>query len=207
MMRVLLGVVGLTVWLAAGLGARAYWGGKAYLAELLGSEALADEAMAHALAQPEALVLGLNPWVLLLSLAVVVSASLVLVVLWPWDLLLRRLNVSRAGRTLAGIGLAAAATGAALSSVHPLLSLPSVPEGPRTVLNYACEAAGYGWVNGIAFVGAVVTGGVLAWLAGPVIREQPASGDDPAAPGASADATSDSGEADESAEPSAPEQA
>jgi hypothetical protein len=53
-----------------------------------------------------------------------------------------------------------------LWSVHPLLSLPSVPEGPRTVINYACEAAGYGWVNAIAYVGAIVAGGALAWLGG-----------------------------------------
>src|SRR5690606_1404178 len=164
MTRVAVVMLGLAAWLAAGLGARAYPGGKAYLAKLLGSEALADEAMARALAQPEALVLGMDPWTLLLSFAVTTSAALVLVVLWPWDVLLRRLKVSRARRALVGAGLAAAATGAALSSVHPLLSLPSVPEGPRTVLNYACEAAGYGWVNAIAYVGAIAAGGALAWL-------------------------------------------
>jgi len=167
MTRVAVVMLGLAAWLAAGLGARAYLGGKAYLAKLLGSEALADEAMARALAQPEALVLGMDPWTLLLSFAVTTSAALVLVVLWPWDVLLRRLKVSRARRALVGAGLAAAATGAALSSVHPLLSLPSVPEGPRTVLNYACEAAGYGWVNAIAYVGAIAAGGALAWLGGP----------------------------------------
>ena len=52
----------------------------------------------------------------------------------------------------------AAVAGAVLSSIHPLLAMPSVPEGPRTVLNYACEAAGYGWVNGIAHGGAIALG-------------------------------------------------
>ena len=90
--------------------------------------------------------------------------SLVLGVLLPWDLLLTRLRVSPRARMLAGAGAAAVATGVALRSVHPLLSLPSVPEGPRTVLNYACEAAGYGWVNVIAYLGAVVAGLAFAWL-------------------------------------------
>lgn len=206
MMRVAVGVVGLAAWLAVGLGARAYWGGKAYLAKLLGSQALADEAMTRMLEHPEALVLGLDPWTLLLSFAVVVSAGLVLGVLWPLDLLLRRLRVSRALRTVAGIGVAGGATGAALSSVHPLLSLPSVPEGPRTVLNYACEAAGYDWVNAIAFVGALATGGALAWLAGSPRRPPPARPADPTAKAASVAATGDSGGVDESAEPSAPGQ-
>ena len=47
--------------------------------------------------------------------------------------------------------------------MHPLLSLPSVPEGPRTALDYACEAAGYGWVNAIAYAGAIAAGIALAW--------------------------------------------
>lgn len=182
MIRVALSMLGLAVWLAAGLGARAYWGGKAYLAKLLGSEALADEAMRRALAEADALVLGMDPWTLLLAFAVAVSAALVLGVLWPADWVLRRLGVARAGRALAGAGLAAVATAVALSSVHPLLSLPSVPEGPRTALNYACEAAGYGWVNAIAYVGAVVTGGVVAWLAGSKGVEPQAAANDPAGP-------------------------
>ncbi|MCA9654473.1 MAG: hypothetical protein H6712_33060 [Myxococcales bacterium] len=165
MIRIALCIMGLATWLVLGLGLRAWIGGKAYLRALLGSEALADEALARAVDRSEAAVLlGMDPWSLLLSLSVLVAAALVLGVLLPWDLLLTRLRVSPRARMLAGAGAAAVATGVALRSVHPLLSLPSVPEGPRTVLNYACEAAGYGWVNVIAYLGAVVAGLAFAWL-------------------------------------------
>jgi hypothetical protein len=163
MTRAALAMLGLTAWLVVGLGSRAYLGGKAYLAKLTGSEAIADELMSKALDQPGALVLGMGPWTLLLTFGVAVSAALVLLVLWPCDRLLRRLGWARGRRVLVGAGLGAAVTGAALSSVHPLLSLPSVPEGPRTALNYACEAAGYGWVNAIVYGGALATGIALAW--------------------------------------------
>lgn len=163
MTRAALTMLALTAWLVVGLGSRAYLGGKAYLAKLTGSEAIADEIMTKALDQPEAHVLGMSPWTLLLTFAVAVSATLVLVVLWPCDLLLRRLGWARRRRVLVGAGLGAAVTGAVLSSVHPLLSLPSVPEGPRTALNYACEAAGYGWVNALAYGGAIAAGIALAW--------------------------------------------
>ncbi|MEX1368111.1 MAG: hypothetical protein AB1Z98_33590 [Nannocystaceae bacterium] len=160
-----IGILGLAAWLSAGLGLRAWLGGKAYLRALLGSEALADEAFARAAAMPEtSLLLGMDPWTLLLAFSVSVSAALVLVLLWPWDLLLSRLRVSVPLRMVAAAGVAAAATGMALWSVHPLLSRPDVPEGPRTVLNYACEAAGYGWVNAIAYVGAIATGLGFVWL-------------------------------------------
>jgi hypothetical protein len=163
MTRAAIAMLGLTTWLAVGLGSRAYLGGKAYLAKLTGSEASADEIMTRLLDSPEALVLGMGPWTLLLAFGVIVSATLVLLVLWPCDLLLRRLGWARRRRVLVGAGLGAVVTGVALWSVHPLLSLPSVPEGPRTALNYACEAAGYGWVNVIAYVGAIAAGVAIAW--------------------------------------------
>lgn len=182
LVRAVLTMAGLTAWLAVGLGSRAYFGGKAYLAELLGSATLADDALRHALEQPEALLLGMSPYTLLLSFSLVVSAALVLVVLSPCDWLLRRKGWARGRRALVGVTLAAAATGAALSSVHPLLSLPSVPEGPRTVLNYACEAAGYGWVNAIAYAGAIVTAVALAWLGGEGAAAHAIEPVEPAAP-------------------------
>ncbi|MCA9707457.1 MAG: hypothetical protein KDK70_16515 [Myxococcales bacterium] len=175
MTRAAVTMLGLTAWLAAMLGARAWWGGKAYLARILGSESLADEAWAEALARPETAVLGLDPWTLLLAVCLAVSAALVLVVLLPWDLLLRRIGVAWRVRVLAGGGLGAVAAGGVLVSIHPLLSRPSVPEGPRTVLNYACEAAGYGWVNAIAYLGAIGAGVALAWW-GRAVTPTPGAG-------------------------------
>lgn len=166
MIRVAACVVGLSTWLSVALGLRAWLGGQEYLRALLGSEALADEAMARVLsAMPEAtLLMGMDPWLLLLAFSVVVSAALVLVVLWPWDLLMRRMGLGLRGRAAGAVGVAAATTGVILSSIHPVLAMPSVPEGPRTVLNFACEAAGYGWVNAIAYIGALATGLAFAWL-------------------------------------------
>lgn len=160
-------LLALSVWLSTMLGLRAWLGGKAYLARILGSEARADEAFARVLAQPEAQLAGMDPWTLLVAFSVAVSAVLVLLVLLPWDWLLRRLGVGWSRRVLAGAALGAVAAGAVLSSIHPLLSRPSVPEGPRTVLNFACEAAGYGWVNAIAYIGAVGAGIALAWWGRP----------------------------------------
>ena len=168
MTRAAVVLLGLTAWLAGGLGARAYWGARAYLTHILGDASLAEQMLSRALAEPEAQVAGLGPWALLLSCCVVVSAALVLVVLAPVDAGMRRAGVMRSVRVVVGAGLGAAATAAVLLSIHPLLSRPTVPEGPRTVLNYACEAAGYGWVNAIAYLGAIVAGIVLAaWPARP----------------------------------------
>ena len=158
MIRVLVSIVGLTVWLTAGLGLRAWFGGKAYLAMWFGSEARADLIFERALEQPMAQLLGLDPLPLLAATAFSVSAVLVLLLLWPVDALLGRLKMGRPVRMLAGAGVAIAATGAVLLSIHPLLSMPEVPEGPRTLLNYACEGAGYAWVNAIAHLGGIATG-------------------------------------------------
>lgn len=161
MIRVAVTLLGLATWLAAMLAARAWLGGKAYLAQIYGSEALADEVFAKALAMPELQLAGMDPWILLAAFSVVMSAVFVGVVLVPWEWLLRRLGVGWRWRVAAGGVLGALAAGAVLWSIHPLLSRPDVPEGPRTVLNFACEAAGYGWVNAIAYLGAIGAGVVL----------------------------------------------
>jgi hypothetical protein len=46
-----------------------------------------------------------------------------------------------------------------LESIDPVLSLPDVPLGPRTVLNQAFELVGYGFVNVLAYATAI--GGAL----------------------------------------------
>ncbi len=164
MIRIAVTMLGLSAWLGLTLGLRAYFGGREYLAKILGSDALADEALTALLDRPEAQLLGMDPWTVLLAMGVMVSAGLVLVVLAPVDLLLRVRGTSTIVRAVVGAGLAIVATGVVLGSIHPLLSMPTVPEGPRTVINYACEAIGYGWVNTIAYVGAIGAGvGLMAW--------------------------------------------
>ncbi|MEM9457412.1 MAG: hypothetical protein AAGF11_24745 [Myxococcota bacterium] len=157
-------LLGLATWLATMLGVRAWLGGKAYLTHIYGSEAIADEVFAKALTVPELQLAGLDPWMLLAAFCVVVSAVFVVVVLVPWEWLLRRLGVDWRLRVVVGGVVGALAAGAVLWSIHPLLSLPDVPEGPRTVLNFACEAAGYGWVNAIVYLGAIAAGiVVMGW--------------------------------------------
>ncbi|MEM7159987.1 MAG: hypothetical protein AAF799_44525 [Myxococcota bacterium] len=158
MIRVLVAIVGLTAWLTTALGLRAWFGGKAYLAAWFGSEARADLLFERALEYPTADLLGLDPLPLLAVTAFSVSAVLVIVLLLPIDLLLRRLKVGVPVRMIVGALIGVGAAGAVLLSIHPLLSMPEVPEGPRTLLNYACEGAGYGWVNAIAHGGAILTG-------------------------------------------------
>ena len=176
MIRLPIAIFGLAAWLSVGLGVRAWLGAHDYLQRLLGSEVLADQAIEHAMKEADTSdLLGMDPFTLLLAFSVSVAAVLVLVVLWPADLLLTRLRVSLRGRLLAAGALGAAVAGAILSSIHPVLAMPSVPEGPRTVLNYACEAAGYGWVNGIAHGGAIATGLVLVWLGRHASTRAPAS--------------------------------
>ncbi len=157
MIRVLAAMLGLAAWLAVSLGLRAYHGGKAYAAQVLGSESLAEQAMTRMLQSGEAVLLGMDPWTLLGAASLVLSGVFVLGLLWPVELVLRRLRLAPGVRVALALGLAAGATAAVLLSIHPLLSMPQVPEGPRTVLNYACEAAGYGWINAIAYLGALVT--------------------------------------------------
>ncbi len=179
MIRVPVALLGLAAWLAGALGLRAWWGGKAYLTQVVGSEELAERLIERMIEQTQSVLLDMGPWTLLLAFSVAISAALVLLVLWPADLLMARLAPGRRGRVLVGIGLGAGATAAALLSVHPLLSMPSVPEGPRTVLNYACEAAGYGWINAIAYIGGIGTGAAFAWMGRPAAPKTDVSAAEP----------------------------
>ncbi|MCH9687773.1 MAG: hypothetical protein K0V04_40460 [Deltaproteobacteria bacterium] len=203
MIRVLMAMAGLTAWLVGMLSMRAWIGGKAYATRLLGSEALADQILDQALTQTQSVLLDMSPWSLLLALSVAVSAALVLGLLWPADAIMARLSLGRTGRLAVGVVVGAIATAAVLRSIHPLLSLPTVPEGPRTVLNYACEAAGYGWINAIAYIGGIGTGAAFGWMGRPrpakVVSGPSSSPTEPAAaddgPGSSGDeaATATSG--------------
>ncbi len=218
MTRAAITMLGLATWLTGALAGRAWFGGKAYLARLLGSEQLGDEAFATMLARPETQLAGMDPWTLLLATCVAMSAALVLVILMPWDLLLRRVGLARHWRALTAAGLGSSAAGAVLLSIHPLLSRPSVPEGPRTILNYACEAAGYDWVNAIVHLGAIAAGVAIAlWPAASkaesseaeppqaVAGDAPNSASDAASSdGASAGPDGPASEPDRSEEPAAP---
>lgn len=201
MTRVAVTLLGLTAWLAGALGLRAWLGAKTYVGYVVGPQVQADAMLAKALEQPELLLLGMDPWTLLLAASAVVSAALVLVVLTPVDLLLRRLRVDWRARVAVGAALGAVAAGSVLLSIHPLLSRPTVPEGPRTVLNFACEAAGYGWVNAIAYLGAIGAGvGLAAWGRRAQARAQPPA---PPAEPSSADHAEPGDSSDEGSPPPA----
>lgn len=162
MTRAAITMLALATWLTGALAGRAWFGGKAYFSQLFGNEQRGAEAFATLLARPETQLAGMDPWTLLLASCVAASAALVLVILMPWDLLLRRVGLARHWRALTAAGLGSLAAGTVLLSIHPLLSRPSVPEGPRTILNFACEAAGYDWVNAIVHLGAIAAGIVIA---------------------------------------------
>ena len=149
-------------WLVA-VALRLWMGGQHYLEQLLGSRGEAERLFAALRREGLELPgLGLDVRLLLPLVCLGLSVALVGLVLAPADALLRRRVPSQARRRVVGAVLAAAVAGLALSAVHPLLSLRSVPEGPRTLLNYACEAAGYGWVNAIVYVGAIAAGLAVA---------------------------------------------
>lgn len=171
MTRVALVGLGLALWLIAGLGLRVYFGGRAYLAQLLGPDAPADAMFSTLLATPHATVLGMNPWAMLVTVGVLAAAALMLL-LGPVEWAMRR-RMGPVPRVFVLTGVAAMATAVTLKSVHPILSRRSVPEGPRTALNYACEAAGYGWVNALAYGGAVLAAAALVWL---VVRREARAG-------------------------------
>lgn len=166
MIRVGIAIAGLASWLIASLGLRAWFGGKAYLLALFGSERFADALFESALAHSFSVGgVDMRPIPLLMTVSIAVSVVLVAVLLWPIDSLLRHVRAPRVLRTMVAAGIAIGLTAAGLLSVHPLLAQRSVPEGPRTILNFACEAAGYDWINGIAYVGAIATAVAFVWFA------------------------------------------
>jgi hypothetical protein len=149
--RFALAVLVVASWFSLAFGLRAYFGGRAYAARIVGSTELGN-TMFERFGEAATKALGISPLVLLalVSLAAaLVGASL----LWLTAVSTRKLP---RGRTAISVAVATAMTGGVLTSIHPLLSLPGVPEGPRTWINFACEAMGYGWVNFIAYAGAFV---------------------------------------------------
>ena len=74
---------------------------------------------------------------------------------------------ARLRRLALPVGVAALGTAGFLVSIHPILNLPRVPEGPRTLLNYAFEAAGYGLVNLLAYVGGFAAASFAAFAGAP----------------------------------------
>lgn len=197
--RVPLTIVGLATWLFAGLGVRVWLGGQHYLYKMLGSQTLADglfeSALSHSFSVGE---VSMRPVPLLATVALGGSIALT-VAMWPVDIGLRRLRVPWLARAVVAIGISVAGTASALLSIHPLLARRSVPEGPRTMLNYACEAAGYDWINGLVYSGVVAAAVALVWLgrmATPTASEADAAADPPTsdadAPGAEPSAPGES---------------
>lgn len=167
---------GFSLWLIVGYGSRLYFGSLAYLGKVLGAEAsqLAAQQLMTQTSRGFGLgVLGLatDLRALAVGLAVALSGVFVLLLLWPIEGIVRLVESRRAssepvllGRIVPSVLAAIGATAAILLSVHPLLNLRVVPEGPRMLLNYACEAAGYPWVNGIAYAGSLATALVFSGL-------------------------------------------
>lgn len=159
-----------------GVGLRLYFGGLAYLGQVLGAEAselAAQQVMTQSSRGFGLGVVGLatDLRALAIGLAVVLSGAFILLLLWLIEGVVRLLESRRKspepallGRIVPSVLAAIGATAAILLSVHPLLNLRAVPEGPRMLLNYACEAAGYPWVNGIAYAGAIATALVFSGL-------------------------------------------
>lgn len=167
---------GLCLWLVVSYGIRLYVGGSHYLEKLLGADAAAL-ARERVLARSEGFdLLALDNVAdlrLLMAAAVVaISGAFVLLILWPVEGLMRLIErrPALAGRVLvwprivANMCSAMLITAAILLSIHPLLNLRVVPEGPRMLLNFACEAAGYRWVSVLAYAGALGAAGVFCGL-------------------------------------------
>ncbi len=167
---------GLCLWLVLSYGIRLYVGGSHYLEKLLGADAAAL-ARERVLARSQGFdLLALDNVadlrLLMVAAVVALSGAFVLLILWPIEGLMRltERRSAMAGRLLvwprivANLGSAVLTTAAILLSIHPLLSLRVVPEGPRMLLNFACEAAGYMWVNVLAYAGALGAAGVFCGL-------------------------------------------
>lgn len=94
------------------------------------------------------------------SLAIICSIFISLIILLPAHFALRRLALwPRLGLwTLWGLTIIALI----LESIHPLLNLRSVPEGPRTTLNFVFESVGYAWVNGFVYL--MVLGSITSFV-------------------------------------------
>ncbi len=161
-----------------GFGGAAYYGGRDYLGRVLGDPGLADAGFERLLGGhgDGVALFGFHahaPQLLALA-AALLAATLVVFVLLPVALALHFKSPPRRWqRELIHVGAAALATAALLLSVHPVLNLQSVPEGPRTFLNYAFESVGYGWVNFMAYLGALGTAWVFARTA-TVAKAKPA---------------------------------
>ncbi len=180
LLRTLLVWGGFSLWLLVGYGLRLYVGSLAYLGKILGAaaseraaERLMDQSSSGLELGVELGMLGLatDLRALVVGLAVSLAGIFVLLLLWPIEGVVRLVESRRAsgepvllGRVVPSVAAAIGASAGILLSVHPLLNLRAVPEGPRMLLNYACEAAGYGWVNGIAYVGAIATALVFCGL-------------------------------------------
>jgi hypothetical protein len=149
-------------WYTVAFGVRAHFGARAYAARFVGSEALGD-ALVDRLAERVTGALGVSPFALLLLVSLVV-ATVGAIVLALVDVGARRVLPSPV-RALVLAGVAIGLTASVLLSIHPLLARPDVPEGPRTWINFACEAMGYGYVNVVAYAGSL--GAALVYALGP----------------------------------------
>ncbi len=163
---------GLALWLVFSYGVRLYIGGSYYLGKFLGADAaaLAEQRVFTRSQSYDLLALdNVDLRLLVIAAVVVISGVFVLLILWPLEGLMHLIE-RRAGRVLVwpriavNLCVAVLITAAILLSIHPLLNLRAVPEGPRMLLNFACEAAGYAWVNVLAYVGALGAAAVFCGL-------------------------------------------
>ncbi len=156
-----LGALVLLLVYVVGFGIRVGVGLPAYAEAMLGPEAARTVDWGALLAEP--ILLGEASWTV--PSLVTAACGAVLVAFTLVMLLVGVLVRTRSARLrwVTLVGSAAACTGSALLSIHPVLALPSVPEGPRMMLNYAFEAVGYGWVNVLAYAGPLLGAATIAW--------------------------------------------
>ncbi|MEM6295738.1 MAG: hypothetical protein AAGA54_30985 [Myxococcota bacterium] len=175
-----IGALFLLLVYAVGFGLRVTTGVPAYAESMLGPEAAVAIDWGAILTEP--IPVGEASWTVPSLVGVVFGAVLVAFFV---VMLVVRLLVESAGvrlRWAVLLGVAAACTAAALLSIHPLLALPSVPEGPRMTLNYAFEAVGYGWVNALAYAGPLLGAAAVAWRTTPKASTSSTSADASAEP-------------------------
>ena len=164
----------------------AFWlGARRYLDRIFGDPELAARALEELL-DPSDGARPIGPVGLLvltsLALATLATPLLELVAVLSRRLA-RRATTPRAiqiRRFVLPLLVALAGVAGLLVSLHPVLNLPQVPEGPRTMLNYAFEAAGYVVVNLLAYVGVLAAAVFLSVAGAPPTRPRPHR--DPARP-------------------------
>lgn len=155
-MRAFVAACAMFAGLAGGFGMRVAIGVPDYLHNLYGDRSMAEQLYTRLMANPLPLLgpdlTHYEPGIFLILVAGLFSLAFAFLLLAPVGFVMSRIGATRFWlRALVMCDLAIAVSAATLLSIHPILSLKQVPEGPRTALNYLFEAVGYDWVNALAY--------------------------------------------------------